>query len=394
MGRAPCCEKVGLKKGRWTTEEDELLTKYIQANGEGSWRSLPKNAGLLRCGKSCRLRWINYLRADLKRGNITTEEEETIVKLHSALGNRWSLIAANLPGRTDNEIKNYWNSHLSRKIYSLTEPPRNNSTSTSIEAPSSVMKIIKLAGSICKRKGRRTRTGESSSIAIKKSVGLPKSGQVLDQPTAKEKATQVININDAASVVGQTEIGDSKDIELGLHGSCMDSSSGAIRVSGERKERASEESSSTSNNNNIKVSSRRRRRRRRKETESEVLGPNEWLDSEINRLHNLLLMQREGVQEVDTSGNNNETLNNIDKQKKTASGVLNTSIVDGNQERREGGVNDSDSDKDKMLAIKSEGIIRSESSNYAYLAMDWFDHEEQHMWVDWDHYWQEIFNAP
>ncbi|KAH7511419.1 hypothetical protein JRO89_XSUnG0204000 [Xanthoceras sorbifolium] len=367
MGRAPCCEKVGLKKGRWTTEEDELLTKYIQANGEGSWRSLPKNAGLLRCGKSCRLRWINYLRADLKRGNITTEEEETIVKLHSALGNR--------------------------KIYSLTEPPRNNSTSTSIEAPSSVMKIIKLAGSICKRKGRRTRTGESSSIAIKKSVGLPKSGQVLDQPTAKEKATQVININDAASVVGQTEIGDSKDIELGLHGSCMDSSSGAIRVSGERKERASEESSSTSNNNNIKVSSRRRRRRR-KETESEVLGPNEWLDSEINRLHNLLLMQREGVQEVDTSGNNNETLNNIDKQKKTASGVLNTSIVDGNQERREGGVNDSDSDKDKMLAIKSEGIIRSESSNYAYLAMDWFDHEEQHMWVDWDHYWQEIFNAP
>lgn len=45
MGRAPCCEKVGLKKGRWTAEEDEILTKYILANGEGSWRSLPKNAG-------------------------------------------------------------------------------------------------------------------------------------------------------------------------------------------------------------------------------------------------------------------------------------------------------------------------------------------------------------
>lgn len=47
MGRAPCCEKVGLKKGRWTVQEDEILTNYIQANGEGSWRTLPKNAGTL-----------------------------------------------------------------------------------------------------------------------------------------------------------------------------------------------------------------------------------------------------------------------------------------------------------------------------------------------------------
>uniref|UniRef100_A0A0A0KCZ1 Uncharacterized protein n=1 Tax=Cucumis sativus TaxID=3659 RepID=A0A0A0KCZ1_CUCSA len=88
MGRTPCCEKEGLRRGRWTAEEDDKLKKYIEANGEGSWRSLPKNAGLLRCGKSCRLRWINYLRTDLKRGNISPQEDETILKLHTTLGNR------------------------------------------------------------------------------------------------------------------------------------------------------------------------------------------------------------------------------------------------------------------------------------------------------------------
>ncbi|CAM6128705.1 unnamed protein product [Calypogeia fissa] len=126
MGRAPCCEKVGLNRGPWTREEDLKLTEYITKHGEGCWRTLPKSAGLLRCGKSCRLRWINYLRPDLKRGNISEEEDQLIITLHTLLGNRWSLIAGRLPGRTDNEIKNYWNTHLKKKLRSMGIDPHTH----------------------------------------------------------------------------------------------------------------------------------------------------------------------------------------------------------------------------------------------------------------------------
>nr|BAM71806.1 R2R3-MYB transcription factor [Gentiana triflora] len=116
MGRSPCCEKVGLKKGPWTPEEDQKLLAYIEEHGHGSWRALPANAGLQRCGKSCRLRWTNYLRPDIKRGKFSVQEEQTIIQLHALLGNRWSAIAAHLPKRTDNEIKNYWNTHLRKRL--------------------------------------------------------------------------------------------------------------------------------------------------------------------------------------------------------------------------------------------------------------------------------------
>ncbi|KAF6163290.1 hypothetical protein GIB67_025154 [Kingdonia uniflora] len=169
MGRRPCCSKEGMNRGTWTALEDTTLKEYIQIHGEGGWRNLPieaeygggvvgiivsfdrkdnfeilfkilrkvpkfgfdfGDAGLKRCGKSCRLRWLNYLRPDIKRGNFSEEEEDLIIRLHKLLGNRWSLIAGRLPGRTDNEIKNYWNTNLSKKVQSHSTSKRTHKHST------------------------------------------------------------------------------------------------------------------------------------------------------------------------------------------------------------------------------------------------------------------------
>nr|GEX13633.1 hypothetical protein [Tanacetum cinerariifolium] len=162
MVRAPCCEKIGLKRGSWAQEEDEILVDYINKNGGyGNWRSLPKLAGLLRCGKSCRLRWTNYLRPGIIRGPFTPEEQQLIIQLHAILGNRWTnylrpgiirgpftpeeqqliiqlhailgnrwaAIAVRLPGRTDNKIKNFWNSQPRKRLISMGLDPQTHQPS-------------------------------------------------------------------------------------------------------------------------------------------------------------------------------------------------------------------------------------------------------------------------
>ncbi|CAN6287825.1 unnamed protein product [Urochloa humidicola] len=106
-----------MKKGKWSKEEDNLIKNHIEKYGIGrSWQALSNTLGLQRCGRSCRSRWLNYLRPGLKHGNFTPAEERIICDMYSKRGSCWSVIAAQLPGRTDLAIKNYWNSTLKKKF--------------------------------------------------------------------------------------------------------------------------------------------------------------------------------------------------------------------------------------------------------------------------------------
>ncbi|MBA0559279.1 hypothetical protein Golob_016248 [Gossypium lobatum] len=122
-------EKSEYKKGLWSAEEDSILMEYVRKHGKGKWNRIPKVTGLKRCGKSCRLRWINYLSPGVKRGHFSDQENDLIIRLHNLLGNRWSLIAGRVPGRTDNQVKNHWNTHLSKKLGIIKNPTAHSSQS-------------------------------------------------------------------------------------------------------------------------------------------------------------------------------------------------------------------------------------------------------------------------
>ncbi|AES99320.2 R2R3-myb transcription factor [Medicago truncatula] len=124
----------GVRKGAWTYEEDKLLKACIQKYGEGKWHLVPQRAGLNRCRKSCRLRWLNYLTPNIKRESFAEDEVDMMLRLHKLLGNRWSLIAARLPGRTANDVKNYWHTHLRKKMVSRTLEEKK-------EKPKETMKV-------------------------------------------------------------------------------------------------------------------------------------------------------------------------------------------------------------------------------------------------------------
>ncbi|XP_039119000.1 transcription factor RAX2-like [Dioscorea cayenensis subsp. rotundata] len=129
MGRAPCCDKANVKRGTWSPEEDATLKSYLNKHGTVvNWISLPHKAGLNRCGKSCRLRWLNYLRPNIKHGGFTPEEDNIIFTLYQTIGSRWSVIASHLHERTDNDVKNYWNTKLKKKVlHQISSPPSSQS---------------------------------------------------------------------------------------------------------------------------------------------------------------------------------------------------------------------------------------------------------------------------
>nr|QLF96260.1 R2R3-myeloblastosis protein [Morus alba] len=135
-----CSSTGGVRKGAWTREEDILLKKCIDKYGEGKWQLVPSRAGLNRCRKSCRLRWMNYLKPDVKRGEFTVDEVDLILRLHKLLGNRWALIAGRIPGRTANDVKNYWNTHLRKKVALFPHDKNTKNTNNDIIAKSKVFR--------------------------------------------------------------------------------------------------------------------------------------------------------------------------------------------------------------------------------------------------------------
>ncbi|PON81629.1 GAMYB transcription factor [Trema orientale] len=210
MGRKPCCEKEGLNRGAWSAMEDKILADYIKIHGEGKWRDLPQRAGLKRCGKSCRLRWLNYLRPNIRRGNISTDEEDLIVRLHKLLGNRWALIAGRLPGRTDNEIKNYWNTNLRKRVLdnnsikgqsSSEEPVKPATERTQLTAQHSSCHVIRTKAVRCSKvvvpslllldDKYQNMTGQSQHSAPLKKI----SDQSKSSPTTTTTSSSDHNVN-------------------------------------------------------------------------------------------------------------------------------------------------------------------------------------------------------
>ncbi|EOA18235.1 hypothetical protein CARUB_v10006727mg [Capsella rubella] len=197
MGRMTWFDDEGMKKGEWTDDEDRKLAAYVKEHGSGHWGSLAKKAGLKRCGRSCRLRWMNYLSPDIKRGKFSPHEEQQIFKFHALIGNRWAVIAKHIPNRTDHDIKNYWNSRLKKRLAKERIKPATThepaaiitveATSTSTTSPSPTLSTT--SSSFCPTGSARLLNKLATGIASRK-YRLDKIKMVILQPrkaSGKEK---------------------------------------------------------------------------------------------------------------------------------------------------------------------------------------------------------------
>ncbi|XP_068318859.1 MYB-like transcription factor ODO1 [Pyrus communis] len=201
MGRQPCCDKLGVKKGPWTAEEDKKLISFIITNGQCCWRAVPKLAGLRRCGKSCRLRWTNYLRPDLKRGLLTEAEEQLVIDLHARLGNRWSKIAGRLPGRTDNEIKNHWNTHIKKKLLRMgIDPVTHEPLHKEEELPSNIKETISSSSS------SHDHDDHNNNLLADQSTNDLHNSQENDQSVVNSSGSEEINSSTENSSTGAESV--------------------------------------------------------------------------------------------------------------------------------------------------------------------------------------------
>ncbi|XP_031493321.1 transcription factor MYB114-like [Nymphaea colorata] len=170
---APSSASSGIRRGAWGKEEDNLLRKCVEMYGEGNWHLVPNRIGLKRCRRSCWLRWLNYLSPSIKRGPFSADEEDLIIRMQRLLGNRWSLIAGRLPGRTANNVKNYWNSCLAKKVSAktaATELPAAPPPRTVVYRPQAHRVSMRM----------RELLRETYSLWDRRSINPPSSSQPLD----------------------------------------------------------------------------------------------------------------------------------------------------------------------------------------------------------------------